>query len=355
MAKKKKQHFVPQFYLKNYSFQNDSRSIGICALDSGRYIQRGNLRNQAYSDYFYGENAVLENAFALLEGSVSSILSQIISDRKIPPRESREYFHLLTFIISLSQRTRYAADAVNEMANQMLKIAYKDDSRINKYFDKFNIVTKDAPNLALSALDRSLLVSLDLGYKILINDTSHMFITSDNPVIKHNHYLRRIDPIKSYIGFANKGLQIILSLNPVTCLIFYDQDVYGVGNKKESIITVSNHEDVDEINRFIRISADKVLYFDHNVNETYIRKIINDSKGFRRKSRVVTHEYEVPSSDLDTQRSIIHVHPNIIRKDLRLSFIRILKKARKSYPKETSELFRDPELVNYLLDSGKSR
>jgi len=135
MSEKKKQHFVPRFYLKNFSFQNDGKSIGIWSVKTKQYIQRGNLKNQSYSEYFYGKNLAIENAFSGLETVVANVFSDIIREHKIPETETSEYLRLLLFVISLSLRSKYTADSVNESTDQLIKMAYKEDSRINKYFD----------------------------------------------------------------------------------------------------------------------------------------------------------------------------------------------------------------------------
>lgn len=53
MAKNKKQHFVPRFYLRKFSA--DGRSVNIWNLTNEKRIQGANLKNQCYKDYFYGE------------------------------------------------------------------------------------------------------------------------------------------------------------------------------------------------------------------------------------------------------------------------------------------------------------
>ena len=78
MSEKKKQHFIPRFYLKNFSYENDGKSIGIWLKGTNHYIKRGNLKNQAYCNYFYGKDVTLENELSELEDNAASIIFQIL-------------------------------------------------------------------------------------------------------------------------------------------------------------------------------------------------------------------------------------------------------------------------------------
>ena len=90
-AKKKRQHYVPRFLLKNFSA--DKRRIALEVLATGRRVDDAQLKAQCYRDYFYGKDEVLENAFAKLE-ETSQGCSEIL-----PPYGSR--------LSTITLRTRY--------------------------------------------------------------------------------------------------------------------------------------------------------------------------------------------------------------------------------------------------------
>lgn len=346
MSKNKKQHFIPRFYLKYFSFQNDNKTIGIFVTDSMKYIPRGNLRYQCYCDYFYGKDLTLEKELADLEDNVSGIISQILNRGTIPKKQTDEYRYLLLFVISLLQRTRYAADTMKEMANKVIEIASKGDPQTKKSLDDFKLGTEEAPIIALSALAQCCIISSDLNCKLLFSSIDRKFVTSDNPVVKHNQYYAK-EYTRSHVGLAAKGLQILLNINPDYCLMFYDNNVYRVGNRRDSVIKISNPKDIDEINIFQFINADQVLYFDHSITENYIKALVQDSQAHMKKDRIIAREYKPLNPASSNEGSLIHALPSITRRDLNLSFVKITKKAKTHYPSpgDTPGMYRDPELL----------
>ena len=56
MADKKRQHYVPRFYLKNFSINSEGKAIGIYNVEKCKFIPSGSLKSQAYENYFYGED-----------------------------------------------------------------------------------------------------------------------------------------------------------------------------------------------------------------------------------------------------------------------------------------------------------
>lgn len=65
MLEKKRQHYVPRFYLKNFSWGN-RRPIHLCNIKTGAQITAENLVTQCYEGYFYGKDLVLEEMFGHL-------------------------------------------------------------------------------------------------------------------------------------------------------------------------------------------------------------------------------------------------------------------------------------------------
>ena len=70
----KRQHYVSQFYLKNFSIHLNRKSIGIFNVQREKYIPQASLRGQAYQDYFYGKDGSTENALSSIEKAASRIV-----------------------------------------------------------------------------------------------------------------------------------------------------------------------------------------------------------------------------------------------------------------------------------------
>ena len=69
MAEKKRQHYVPKFYLKLFSW-DDKKLINIYNISHKQIIPNGTLEKQCYEDYFYGKDLVIENSFGTIESVV---------------------------------------------------------------------------------------------------------------------------------------------------------------------------------------------------------------------------------------------------------------------------------------------
>lgn len=352
MSNKKNQHFVPRFLLRNFSAGNDRKSIGVWVIESEAYIPRASIKHQACIDYFYGKGQELENAFETIEGHVAPLFKHIATKRHLPERFSEEHIGLVGFVVSLSLRTQYQADSVNENADALFKAAFRDDPRVKGELDHLAIRSDGAPALALSSLEHCVIVSLDLDYKMLDNKTNHKFITSDNPVIKCNQFYGYRDSLRGHLGFASAGLQLLLSIDPNTCLLLYDRGIYGVGARKQSIVELYDPKDVDAINTFEYLNANKSLYFNTEVTEAYIRNIADREKTHRRKLKPEIVEYKALDPSPGSEQSVIQLRQSAIKRDLRLSFVRILKKAKKIGVRPGSLDLREPELVQFLTKDG---
>jgi hypothetical protein len=65
LAENKKQHYVPKFYLKYFSNNEEGKSIGVYNLKVGKFIRYSNLENQAFENYFYGKNLQMKKCWLI--------------------------------------------------------------------------------------------------------------------------------------------------------------------------------------------------------------------------------------------------------------------------------------------------
>ena len=105
MAEKKKQHYVPRFYLKRFS--SDGKSINLYNLKSSKTILQANLKNQCYRDYFYGKELNVECALEDVEHETAKLFSLIDQHSRLPPPGSRGHILMVLHIIMQYARTAY--------------------------------------------------------------------------------------------------------------------------------------------------------------------------------------------------------------------------------------------------------
>lgn len=243
----KNQHYVPQFYLRNFS--EDGRGIRTFNLSSGKVIPHAKLKCQCSKDYFYGEDGVLESALGGMETTFSIAFKKCI-ELCSKERISDEVFNLLTMFVAVQYlRTKKMIDIMGQFGKQSYKALaelYIKLNNIKMSPDQIKIETdKDFPRyvLRIGVLQRPLLN--DLECVVLENKTEEDFVLSDNPIIFQNPLLE--EHVKyNCNGMASRGLQIYFPLSPRRTICFYDYDVYNFSGR--NVIDLRSPKDVMQLN-----------------------------------------------------------------------------------------------------------
>ena len=283
MPKNKKHHYVPKFYLKRFS--SDKRSICLYNIPKQLYVKNANLRNQCYQDYFYGKENTTEYAISGMEGEISNLYRFIDNVNSLPPPFTDPHVALVMSILIQLSRTKYQADALDEMNDKLLKHVFKE--KIESEFkdvniDDYIIGIKDVANYSMGLTVGNYPLLLDLRYKLLINRTGVEFITSDNPIVMYNQLLS-VRNIGSNTGLSVKGLQILFPLDPNKMIIMYDNKSYRVGNDGHNTVVLLNVKDVYNLNALQACSCYENVYFnDPNQNVVAMHKKV---KPFLRKDK----------------------------------------------------------------------
>ena len=166
----------------------------------------------------------------------------------------------------------------------------------------------------------------DLRYKVVRNHSRISFWTSDNPVVFYNQLLETIRPYANNIGWVTKGLEIFYPISPKLCLVFFDTNVYGLGKKDDDFVESFGEADVEQMNLLQFVNANENLYFNESLDEHYVQEFVNKFETLRRDIKVVTCEFPHPTDPL---RTYVFQHEVEVRINLRLSYLRKLKKAQK--------------------------
>lgn len=250
MADNKNQHFVPQFYLRNFSTDEEKRSIGL--FNCARSIAVGNasIRSQCSRDYWHGDpDPVFEECVKGLEGlGAAAIRATILTGEVQKPRT------LKTFIMFQLGRTAFSAEAFAESREKMHRLAYGKPPEPVELDPKHTI--------GLYLMNEPIL--RDMAACLVVNKTDIDFITSDNPVALcnwwfHNIYRKRPGP---GIGLAQAGLEIYLPLSPKHQLILYDRNLWSVPKAtKAGTVVLKSAQDVFALNERQLLNAQHNVYF----------------------------------------------------------------------------------------------
>lgn len=120
MADHVKQHYVPQFYFRN--FARDER---ICTynLDSEEGYPPTPISNICYERYFYGD-AELEEDLSKLESEMAGILHRIVDQRSLEPVKTDEQarFYLDLFVTYTHSRKKASREEASALSQEILEM-----------------------------------------------------------------------------------------------------------------------------------------------------------------------------------------------------------------------------------------
>lgn len=267
---KKNQHYVPQFYLRNFS--NDRKSIGMFLLDEQKFISHASIRKTAYREYLYGEDGTIENGLANNEGEWSKIIDKIVETEKISLDEE-DYITLLLFLTLTEARTSQTADynnaQISTSANLLFKMKEGKDRDLGVHYNIPNLIS-------LQTAAKLTPILTDLNLLLIINESNRGFITSDNPVVRYNQYFMFRNYYKNY-GLGQIGLQLLVPLSPKICLCVYDDIMYTPITN--DIVTIRSGSQINELNKLFLLNAYERIFFSNVQKESYIKSISRYSKG----------------------------------------------------------------------------
>lgn len=290
MAEKEKQHFVPKFYLKRFSFNEEEQQIGIYNKTQGKYIQQGSLKAQAYKKNYYGKDGELEDALGMIEGKMAPLLSKICKENLIPKDGSKGHFFLLMLLVSTDLRNPVIREMMDKAISQLLLATQGDLGQFSPFFENGTLNLINAPQIIMRQMHKQIVLCSDLHFKFLINKTSQAFITSDNPVIKYNQFLEGRNIIDAATGSSSLGIQMILPLNHRLSVMFYDSKIYKVGDKKKMTLDLDDIQDVIQLNILQFLNSKNNVLFDHRISENDIKSLHSKAKQITQANLIKTHK-----------------------------------------------------------------
>lgn len=330
---KKNQHYIPKFYLKNFSFENNKKQLGIYNLKSSFYFQKSKLKTQGSKNFFYGKDGEIEDSLSEIEGIYANLIHEILNSKKLPFKGSLGHLALLSFIVLTDLRNPIMIGNIKNFSSSINKHLSEND----KNSDLINYVPEIPHNYAVNlALDNSKEIIeniFDLDFKLIINQTETSFISSDFPIVKYNQFLENKNWSHVKVGYVTVGLQIFLPISPTLGIVFFDPNIYKVGFKRKRYLEISNKNDIDSLNTLQIINCLETLYFNENIKEDYIRNLVSKSEKFKKanqsKSELshLLENDETPSDVANKQKNLIILGSTDCETKLRIEGIKILSRA----------------------------
>lgn len=322
--KKKRQHYVPRFLLRNFS--PDQRRISLFILERRRRVDDAGLKEQCYRDYFYGREPDLEDALAEMEGEAARLLVDADPDR-LESLTTRDLFRLKRFVFYQQMRTASAADHLDEMLDGFMKALLASNPDFHERYSKedldlIRVRWTDAPLQALATAERHMPLLLDLDLRFLVSGAPNQFVISDHPVVAYNQFLehhRYYREMPGHTAIALKGVQLVMPVRPHLAIIVYDPSTYAIGSSKRRVCGIGK-KDVSRINAMQAANAQTCIYFRADgFDATTLDELADAHKTFSpflKPNAVATPIQERPDGGLS---NFIAQSPGGLRMGLKLS------------------------------------
>lgn len=242
----KMQHYVPQFYLRNFSNQQGEKYIIYCfdKLEDKEFsTDVGNIGGEKYFyDIKKGEEQFLEKKLSELEPKFNKSIQNLIKYKKIDNISEYQRGILSFFIAVQYLRTKENREIIRDGIDQILErlSKYKLSESLKKELDDIDsgesIKSMHIQNLVTESKEFVDII-FNMKWILYINKTDMPFYTSDNPVKPHNDLDR--GPYGN-LGLLSIGIQLHIPISPELCLIACDPTSYDHHPAKYEITNKEN-------------------------------------------------------------------------------------------------------------------
>lgn len=255
---KRRQHYVPKFYLRNFSENN--KSVGIYLFKTNKIIEHGSINDNLWAEYFYGEDAMIENKLAEHEGRWNDIISSIINTERLPDTE-RDLTWLRYFILISSARTLKRGNQTNNDYTTLIKKVLEVEEPelfkriMNAGEDRLFVKMKYPALPFINVAQQFVPLVIDLKMELLINRSTIDYVTSDNPTVFYNQLFQEKNLSRGF-GWGESGIQFIVPISPRIAICMYDSEVYDI---KENIL--NSNSTINKLNELFLNNSDELIVF----------------------------------------------------------------------------------------------
>ena len=274
MSEPRKQHYVPQVYLKNFSYQSRSEDKIFVLSNNSSKIYLANVRDTAAERHFYTVDSIKDKY--VWERCYAETVEPLLGDvlRKIRQRCENHLIQNNAVILSYEEKEKLALSIIfqflrgkhtrnferkiyQEVLPDIIKDAYKKFSPIDEKKEKvissfasdesfFKQIAMQT-NFNYESIEKYLkviLVRSFIFYKI-VGDAN--FVTSDNPVVVMNLKNYNVAPFRN--GLIEAHNAIYYPISSKLLLVAYHPDVFlGIFKKSDCCIElIDSKRDIDFI------------------------------------------------------------------------------------------------------------
>ena len=355
MVHGKNQHYVPQFYFRNFS--KNGKTICLFNLAKEIFFESTSIKNQCAEDYFYSKNKEVEKLFSNIEDVSSKLISEIINKGSLSFLNEDKLHTINAYILFQHGRTQYSREAEEETANALFEIykpilqkcAKKKGIEITEEcLREVKVKSNLKTSISTSLMSAPLLY--DLKVVLLENKTRTDFIFSDSPVVLFNSYFNDKFPY-GVEGIASTGLQIYFPLNSKLSLFFFDPVFYELGKKE--VIRISKESDIQRLNGLQILRCNKNVYFEDIKMKEFILSRYKQIKSKRSNEKTTNAVVASRIAEDGTYRELWQTSSKKIKYSLeKISFLKH-KKTEAVYGVRNPTLVELNSKIINAMESGK--
>ena len=299
----KRQHVVPQFYLKSFAVQTKPNLFKIfCYFKQYKNkIKRLEVINVAVKKFFYDDNKLpqpIENYLSVREKDLSRTYHKVIREKSINSLSNKERTFLVYLTYFQYIRTEYMRTKANQIFKDILereKSNYLKDHSIEDWnvFNEFGttehpiriqklliVVNNEYLEYWRDKVNKSLLniikTILKLKTKILnkffnlnqilleIKQPNLEFYTSDHPILFYSKKNLKDDEGKTFVNIYDPNTQIFYPLSPKLCLNFYSSKIFSDYKQKYPTMKIelykSDANEIILINKLVTHEAHRMIF-----------------------------------------------------------------------------------------------
>jgi len=273
MASRKSHHYIPQFYLRKFSLNEDGKTIGLYNHKRDLFISTTSIKHQACEKYLYGKDDEVEAILSKQESTIAIMFGRMIKHFLPPADDSIAYKILLRYILYQQSRTTKSGNDFLAGLNNALKTAFDHFYGSDNILTDRTVVNDNATLMTLVNAEKHLFLLDFMTCKLVVNLSYLPLITSDAPVITYNQYLEKKNMNIGAHGLPAKGLQIFLPIHPRMMICIYDPAVYDFGRHEQYCMTTESEDEIHQFNVLQYLNSNSQLFFNDFITEDYVKSL----------------------------------------------------------------------------------
>jgi hypothetical protein len=273
----KRQHYIPQRYLKNFSLSGDY--LNVFPFSTGQYFS-SEIKDIAKEDYYFGSDEAaitFERELGKFERQQNAVFKKIITNYSLNCLNNDEKILLRFFTLFQESRTKFSKKFSHYFANSLKttnngnidffqKIPRNVGREINDEYRTAFGWTLKAPILCHESIS-------DLKPLLIINTTNQNFICGDAPVVRFNQIKIFNERLQS---LYSPGLELFYPINNEVLLFYYDPKAYDIECDFDSTYYLDKQTDLDALNKLQIINALESVFFSDIQQKENIEKIYQE-------------------------------------------------------------------------------